>query len=99
MESNFTYICENVISYAYDFNIIVNGALVRELEGSGSRIRRHGVCIPLLWPMYHILHHSSMTPYESMQVCGVKRLKSLGGAPAANTTRRVDGPAVVRRCP
>ena len=25
---------ENIIYFAYDFNIIVNGALVRELEGT-----------------------------------------------------------------
>ena len=29
----------NIISYAYDFNIIVNGALVRELEGTACAYR------------------------------------------------------------
>ena len=42
---------ENIISYAYDFNIIVNGALVRELEGTACAFRCCG-------RMYHILHHS-----------------------------------------
>ena len=41
----------NIISYAYDFNIIVNGALVRELEGTACAFRCCG-------RMYHILHHS-----------------------------------------
>ena len=35
---------ENIISYAYDFNIIVNGALVRELEGTACAFRCCGRC-------------------------------------------------------
>ena len=35
---------ENIISYVYDFNIIVNGALVRELEGTACAFRCCGRC-------------------------------------------------------
>jgi len=35
---------ENIISYAYDFNIVVNGALVRELEGTACTFRCCGRC-------------------------------------------------------
>ena len=34
----------NIIPYAYDFNIIVNGALVRELEGTACAFRCCGRC-------------------------------------------------------
>ena len=33
---------ENIIYFAYDFNIIVNGALVRELEGTPCAYRCWG---------------------------------------------------------
>jgi len=50
MESNFTYVCEHhLIRLRFQYHC---------KRSSGSWIRRHGVRIPLLWPMYHILHHS-----------------------------------------
>ena len=50
MESNFTYVCEHhLIRLRFQYHC---------KRSSGSWIRRHGVRIPLLWPMYHILPHS-----------------------------------------
>ena len=40
----FSHMFENVISYAYDFNIIVNEALVRELEDTACAFRCCGRC-------------------------------------------------------
>ncbi len=53
-----TPLMESIFTYVWEHHLIHLRFQYHWKRSSGSWVRRHGVRIPLLWPMYHILPHS-----------------------------------------
>ena len=53
-----TPLMESIFIYVWENHLIRLWFQSHCKRSSGSWIRRHGVRVPLLWPMYHILLHS-----------------------------------------
>ena len=70
------------ISINYDFNMVVNGALVHELYGTAYTFRH-------FWPMYHFFDHSN--PYRLL----IERVKNMSHFSFGDLPTKIQGEEII----